>query len=71
MSQELPDSPVIDTVSVEPVNIKGDVYISWQEMDPSKIKAYIIYRDLKTSIDNENWENLDTIWEHQTHSIPM
>ncbi len=60
--QELPDSPVIDTVSVEPINVKGNVYISWQAMDPAKIKGYIIYRDLKTSLDQENWQNLDTVY---------
>ena len=57
-----PNPPVIDTVSVEPVNVKGDVYISWEAMDPNEVAGYIIYRDLKTSLDLENWENLDTVW---------
>jgi len=57
----LPDAPEVDTVSVEPVNVKGDVYVSWQPMDPVDIKGYIIYRNTGTAY-NPVWENLDTIY---------
>ena len=57
----LPDAPDVDTVSVEPISVKGDVYISWYPMDPAEIKGYIIYRNTGTAY-TPVWENLDTIY---------
>jgi len=57
----LPESPELDTVSVEPINVKGDVYISWYAMDTTEIKGYIIYRNTGTEY-NPIWENLDTVY---------
>ncbi len=59
---QLPDSPVFDTVSVEPINVKGNVYVTWKPVNNPNIEGYIIYRDLKTSLDVPNWQNLDTVW---------
>ena len=57
----LPDAPEVDTVSVEPISVKGDVYISWFAMDPVEIAAYIIYRNIGTT-NNPIWQNLDTVF---------
>ena len=57
----LPDAPDVDTVSVEPINVKGDVYVSWMPMDTTDIKGYIIYRNTGTAY-NPVWENLDTVY---------
>jgi gliding motility-associated-like protein len=59
---QLPNSPIIDTISVEPISVKGNVYISWFPVTSPGVKGYIIYRDLKTSLDVPNWINLDTVW---------
>ena len=59
---QLPDAPVFDTVSVEPINVKGNVYVAWNPVSSPDVQGYIIYRDLKTSLDVPNWENLDTVW---------
>ena len=59
---QLPDSPIFDTVSVEPVAVKGNVYVSWKPVSDPQVQGYILYRDLKTSLDVPNWQNLDTIW---------
>ncbi len=59
---QLPDSPVFDTVSVEPISPKGNVYVTWKPINDTAVKGYIIYRDLKTSLDAPNWQNLDTVW---------
>ena len=59
---QLPDSPVFDTVSVEPISTKGNVYVTWKPVNDPAVKGYIIYRDLKTSLDVPNWQNLDTVW---------
>ena len=58
----MPNAPVFDTVSVEPITIKGNVYLAWHPVTSPGVKGYIIYRDLKTSLDNPNWENLDTVF---------
>ena len=57
----LPDAPEVDTVSVEPINVKGNVYISWQAMDTTEIKGYIIYRNIGTEY-NPVWEYIDTVY---------
>ena len=59
---QLPDAPVFDTVSVEPINTKGNVYVTWEPVNDPAVEGYIIYRDLKTSLDVPNWQNLDTVW---------
>lgn len=62
LQAQTPDAPILDSVSTEPVNVKGDVYIGWQPVTSTGVKGYIIYRDLKTSIETPNWETLDTVW---------
>jgi len=59
---QLPNAPIFDTVSVEPVSVKGNVYVTWKPVNDPAIIGYIIYRDLKTSLDVPNWQNLDTVW---------
>ena len=55
-----PDSPVLDSVSVDISNINGDVYIGWQASDSADVAGYYIYTDSSIG-SNIIWLLKDTV----------
>ncbi len=55
-----PDSPVLDSVSVDYTNLNGDVILGWKPSDSLDVMGYYIYRNSGNMI-SPNWVKIDSV----------
>ncbi len=56
-----PDTPFLDSVSVDYSNLNGDVIIGWEPSDSLDVMGYYIYIDSGT-VASHNWIVIDTVY---------
>ena len=55
-----PDTPVLDSVSVDYTNLNGNVIIGWEPSDSLDVKGYYIYKNTGNVV-TPSWTMIDSV----------